>query len=94
MHLRVEVNYERLHFAYRIEGVGNDDCRWLPQQFDASILSDEAAAPGCPSFTGAFVGLACQDMEGTSHLADFDFFECQERDYRANPFAGSSQKPL
>jgi len=93
VHLRVEVDCERLHFAYRIEGVDND-WRWLPQQFDASILSDEATAPGCPSFTGAFVGLACQDMAGTSPPADFDYFEYQERDYRANPFAGSSPKPL
>ena len=45
VHLRVEVDYERLHFAYRVEGVDND-WRWLPQQFDASILSDECTAPG------------------------------------------------
>jgi xylan 1,4-beta-xylosidase len=90
VHLRVEVDYERLHFAYRVEGVDND-WRWLPQQFDASILSDEATAPGWPSFTGAFVGMACQDMAGTSHAADFDFFEYQERNYCANPFASSSQ---
>ncbi len=41
VHLRVEVDYERLHFAYRVEGV-DKDWHWLPQQFDASILSDEA----------------------------------------------------
>ena len=65
VHLRVEVDYERLHFAYRVEGV-DADWRWLPQQFDASILSDEATAPGLPNFTGAFVGMACQDMAGTA----------------------------
>ncbi len=43
VHLRVEVDYERLRFAYRVEG---GDWQWLPQQFDASILSDEATAPG------------------------------------------------
>jgi xylan 1,4-beta-xylosidase len=83
VHLRVEVDYERMHFAYRIEEVDND-WRWLPQQFDASILSDEATIPGFPSFTGAFVGMACQDMAGTSHPADFDFFEYQDRDYCVN----------
>lgn len=31
---------------------------WLDQLFDASILSDEAIAPGLPNITGAFVGLA------------------------------------
>jgi hypothetical protein len=61
--------------------------RWLPQQFDASILSDEACAPGTLNFTGAFVGMACQDMAGTAHPADFDFFEYRERSYQANPFS-------
>jgi xylan 1,4-beta-xylosidase len=88
VHLRVEVDYERLHFAYRVEGVDND-WSWLPQQFDASILSDEATAPGLPNFTGAFVGMACQDLAGTLRPADFDFFEYRERDYRANPFSAS-----
>jgi xylan 1,4-beta-xylosidase len=77
------VDYERLCFAYRIEGYG--DWQWLPQQFDASILSDEAIAPGLSSFTGAFVGVACQDMAGTAKHADFDFFAYEERAYRANP---------
>jgi hypothetical protein len=27
---------------------------------DASILSDEATAPGLANFTGAFVGMCCQ----------------------------------
>jgi xylan 1,4-beta-xylosidase len=85
VHLRVEVDYERLRFAYRVEGVDND-WRRLPQQFDASILSDEATAPGFPSFTGAFVGVACQDMAGTALPADFDFFEYRERSYRMDPF--------
>ncbi|HTO03964.1 MAG TPA: glycoside hydrolase family 43 protein [Opitutus sp.] len=84
--LRVEVDHERLHFAYRI---GGDDAswQWLPQQFDASILSDEASAPGLPNFTGAFVGMACQDHAGTALPADFDYFDYREREYRANPFA-------
>jgi xylan 1,4-beta-xylosidase len=88
VHLRVEVDYERLHFAYRVEGV-DKDWRWLPQQFDASILSDEATAPGQPNFTGAFVGMACQDMAGTARAADFDFFEYQERSYCENHFGDS-----
>ena len=62
------------------------DWHWLPQQFDASILSDEATAPGQPNFTGAFVGMACQDTSGTASPADFDFFEYRERSYVANPF--------
>jgi xylan 1,4-beta-xylosidase len=76
--MRVEVDYERLHFAYRI---GGGAWQWLPQSFDASILSDEASAPGSPNFTGAFVGMACQDLAGTAIPADFDWFEYREREY-------------
>jgi xylan 1,4-beta-xylosidase len=90
VHLRVEIDFERLYFAYRVEGV-DKDWRWLPQQFDASILSDEACAPGTPNFTGAFVGMACQDMSGTARPADFDFIEYRERSYRANPFSTSQE---
>lgn len=77
--LRVEVDYERLRFGYRVYG---KEWIWLPEQFDASILSDEATAPGLPNFTGAFVGMCCQDLAGTSHPADFDYFEYEERNYR------------
>ena len=79
--LRVDVDYERLHFAYR---VGGAPWQWLPRPFDASILSDEATAPGMPNFTGAFVGMACQDLAGTALPADFDWFEYRERDYVAD----------
>jgi len=86
VHLRVEIDFERLHFGFRVQGV-DDDWHWLPEQFDASVLSDEATAPGQPNFTGAFLGMACQDLAGTARPADFDFFEYQERSYRENPFS-------
>jgi xylan 1,4-beta-xylosidase len=82
--LRVEVDEERLHFAYRVEG---GTWQRLPQTFDASILSDEAQMPGTPNFTGAFVGMACQDMAGTGAAADFDWFSYRERTFLADPFA-------
>ena len=76
VHLRVEVDYERLYFFYKLPG-----SEWvrLPGPLDASILSDEASAPGNPNFTGAFVGMCCQDLAGTRHPADFDVFEYRER---------------
>lgn len=80
--LRIEVDHERLRFAFRLEG---GDWTWLPEQFDASILSDEASQPGLPNFTGAFVGMACQDMAGTGLAADFDWFDYRERPYREDP---------
>ncbi len=81
--LRVEVDFERLYFAYRLKG---QEWRWMPQM-DASILSDEAGPPGNPNFTGAFVGVCCQDLAGTRGVADFDWFQYQERAYRSEPFA-------
>jgi xylan 1,4-beta-xylosidase len=86
VHLRVEVDCERLQFAYRVE---EQEWRWLPQQFDASILSDEATAAGLPNFTGAFIGMCCQDLAGTAMPADFDYFEYVDRPYRAQPFGSN-----
>jgi len=80
--LRVDVDYERLRFAFRVD---NGDWQWLPEQFDASILSDEAGPPGLPNFTGALVGMCCQDYSGTGHPADFDCFEYRERAFSAEP---------
>ncbi|MEP7005865.1 MAG: family 43 glycosylhydrolase, partial [Sphingomonas bacterium] len=78
--LRAEIDFDRLRFAFRVEGA--DDWTWLPEQFDASILSDEATAPGQPNFTGAFVGMACQDLAGSGQPADFDWFEYCEREFQ------------
>jgi xylan 1,4-beta-xylosidase len=75
----MEVDYERLIFAYRLPG---DAWRVLPQVFDASIVSDEAGPPTLPNFTGAFAGVCCQDLAGTRRPADFDYFEYHERDYQ------------
>jgi xylan 1,4-beta-xylosidase len=72
--LRVEVDRGRLRFGYR---VGEEAWQWIAEEFDASILSDEAGPPG-PNFTGAFVGMCCQDLAGTAKAADFDFFEYRE----------------
>jgi xylan 1,4-beta-xylosidase len=83
--LRVEVDHERLRFAYRLDGGA---WTWLAEQFDASILSDEASAPGLPNFTGAFIGMACQDMSGTARPADFDWFDYRERPYLDDPTRG------
>lgn len=78
--LRVDVDHEVARFAYRPERGG--DWRWLPQSFDASILSDEATQPGLPNFTGAFVGMACYDLSGAKMPADFSYFSYCESDDR------------
>ena len=63
----------------------------VARSLDASILSDEAAPPGTPNFTGAFVGVCCQDLAGTGRPADFDYFVYRERSYRAEPFVESDR---
>jgi xylan 1,4-beta-xylosidase len=46
------------------------------------MVSDEATPPMAPNFTGAFLGVCCQDVAGTRRPADFDYFEYRERDYQ------------
>jgi xylan 1,4-beta-xylosidase len=74
--LRVDVDREALFFSWKPSSA----TEWtrIPTLFDASILSDEAAAPGTPNFTGAFVGMACQDMSGALRPADFQYFRYRE----------------
>jgi xylan 1,4-beta-xylosidase len=76
LELRAEIRFDTLRFAWRVPG---EEWQWLPQSFDASILSDEASAPGLPNFTGAFVGMACQDLSGSARAADFTWFEYREQ---------------
>ncbi|MBS1875297.1 MAG: glycoside hydrolase family 43 protein [Acidobacteria bacterium] len=85
--LRVEIDHERLYFAFQA-GEG----RWLriPNLLDASMVSDEAGPPG-PNFTGAFIGVCCQDLAGGAHPADVDWFEYRERPYLVDPFAASPE---
>jgi xylan 1,4-beta-xylosidase len=72
--LRVGVDYDRLQFFY-----STDEKIWdkIGPSFDATILADEHCNEG--RFTGAFVGLCCQDLSGRRMPADFDYFIYQER---------------
>lgn len=76
--LRVDVDLDVLRFGWRADG----EAAWhmLPDPLDASILSDEATLPGLPNFTGAFVGMACQDASGGGLPADFRWFRYEARD--------------
>ena len=78
MSLRVEVDHETARFAYRPDG--SSEWFWMPETFDASILSDEATIPGLPNFTGTFVGMACYDLTGARMPADFAYFHYVERE--------------
>jgi len=74
--LRVEVENEVARFAFRPQG--RPEWSWMPQLFDASILSDEATLPGLPNFTGAFVGMACYDLSGAKIPVDLAYFHYRD----------------
>ncbi|KAL5337505.1 glycosyl hydrolases family 43-domain-containing protein [Aspergillus crustosus] len=61
-----------LQFYY---AVGGDELRKIGPVFDASILSDECGGHQAHgSFTGAFVGMAASDINGTALPAKFERF--------------------
>ena len=88
--LRVDVDLGQLRFAWR--GAGQDGWMFLNQTLDASILSDEASLPGLPNFTGAFVGMACQDMAGTATPADFAFWRYEGRGDEADALGDAGRR--
>lgn len=70
--LRVNVDHEMLQFSWSSDGeVWNN----VGPKLDASILSDEAGLGAGKNFTGAFVGMSCQDLSGLNRHADFKSFE-------------------
>lgn len=71
--LRAVLDHNKLKFYYSLDG---HSFTLIGQDFDATILSDEYCKQGW--FTGAFVGLCCQDLSSQKIYADFDFFEVTE----------------
>ena len=74
VYLKVSVDHDKLQFYY---GLGEEVYEQIGPVFDASILSDEACLEGW--FTGAMVGICCQDLTGSGAYADFDWFEVKNR---------------
>lgn len=90
IHLRANVAHSRLDFQYATDG---DGWNAIGTHCDASILSDEhhdmvtsridrmimrLMGNYSLAFTGAFVGMCCQDLSGHRLPADFDYFEYVE----------------
>jgi xylan 1,4-beta-xylosidase len=67
---KVEIDLCDLQFFW-----SNDDRTYtrVGDVLDASILSDDHGKHW--GFTGSFIGLACQDLTGGKHPAEFDFLE-------------------
>ncbi len=68
--LKGELDRHRLQFYY---GEKEDNMQPIGSAIDCSFLSDEACKEGW--FTGAMVGICCQDLTGSGKYADFDWFE-------------------
>jgi xylan 1,4-beta-xylosidase len=73
--LRCDVACAELVFSWSIDGR-----QWqrIPVTLDYSLVSDEAGKGEGASFTGAFVGMCCQDTSGTDLAAHFDYFHYRE----------------
>lgn len=69
VHLRADVDGVQLNFFW---SSNDSDWRKIPLVLDAGILSDEVGKGSGASFTGAFVGVCCNDLTGARKHADFD----------------------
>lgn len=73
--LKADVVYDRLVFSYAT----GDKFTELPLELDYSVLCDEVGDGGADAnFTGAFVGIGCQDLDNQTRYADFAWFDYKE----------------
>ncbi len=76
IYLKVMVDHDKLQFYYST--TTEKEYKSIGPVLDASILSDEACNEGW--FSGAMVGICCQDLTGFGTYADFDYFEYKTTD--------------
>lgn len=69
LHLTVRGGMAQFFYGYRDE----QKLKKIGPCINASFLSDEACNEGW--FTGAMIGICCQDLTGFGKYADFDWFE-------------------
>ncbi|MGJ8693487.1 MAG: glycoside hydrolase family 43 protein [Thalassotalea sp.] len=78
IYLKADFNGASLQFYFALE---KNSWQKIGPVLDGSILSDDyvehAETRFHPCFTGAFVGLACQDLSGQKLPADFEYFDYQ-----------------
>ncbi len=74
--LRVETAGATAQFYWSMDG---ESWNAIGGPVDATILSDDYfVGGGYGAFTGAFIGMTCQDLAGRKCYADFDFFDYKE----------------
>ncbi|PSN74260.1 glycoside hydrolase family 43 protein [Corynespora cassiicola Philippines] len=70
--LALSIRGRQLKFYYALAG---EELRQIGRVYDATILSDECGGHQAHgSFTGAFVGVAASDVNGSAREAKFDYF--------------------
>lgn len=75
VHLKVEVDHDAAFFFYSFD---EEEWHRVGGYVEYSKLSDEYFKErGYERFTGAFVGICCQDFTGSGAYADFDYFSYQ-----------------
>ena len=74
VYLRTTVEYESYYYSYSFDGT-----EWvrIEMPFPSIKLSDDYILGG-GFFTGAFVGMQCEDISGQSIPADFKYFKYKE----------------
>lgn len=76
VHMRADVDFDSLYFSWSQDG---ENWNRIERALDQSIITDEAGKGEGANFTGAFVGMCCQDISGTDLPADFDYFDYQPK---------------
>ncbi|KAK3312103.1 glycosyl hydrolases family 43-domain-containing protein [Apodospora peruviana] len=87
--LRVSVRGKELQFWYAVVGEDGkgEELKKVGPVFDASIVSDECGGHQAHgSFTGAFVGVAASDLNGTAKKAVFDYFEYKPVEHKSDRY--------
>ncbi|MFA1712534.1 glycoside hydrolase family 43 protein [Peribacillus frigoritolerans] len=75
VYLRVDVKTAIYEYSYSFDG---ETWTLIPITFQSYKLSDDYIQGG-GFFTGAFVGMQCQDTSGQGQHADFDYFIYKEK---------------
>ncbi|MGV6807171.1 MAG: beta-xylosidase family glycoside hydrolase, partial [bacterium] len=87
LYLKASVREASLQFFWSDDGE-----QWFAvgDALDASLLSDEAGKGEGANFTGAFVGVCCQDLTGQRQPADFAWFTYTAVDTQVSAQGGLS----
>ena len=74
VHMKVNVERDHYFYSYSFDG---ETWTKIERILDATKLSDDYVDG--PRFTGAFVGMSCDDMSGQRLPADFKYFAYEEK---------------